>query len=308
LKSYVYGTVEYATDSDHLDIGSVVAAAGTLLAPAVLLEGGYRYARLNGLDGTVNGSRLFTTLRAAFGTPGDTPMGLLVPSISLGLNEYNGWSPVTGNAALRWQPVDLWRIAADLGRELVETPLAISNRITVDVASVGLEYRQPPRWSAAAALSVLSFSDGNDRTRINGRVDYAVHFKPRVVVGVEGAAFNDSLPASFAAVPPPGTTTPKGYWNPKNYAEGRIFAGIYADTQPWEWYGRMALGISRETDGDGVSSNSNPNLLELGVAHDVGPGLRWRAFAGGSGSSFAVGNGGAGYWRRYVGFNLTAWF
>ena len=38
------------------------------------------------------------------------------------------------------------------------------------------------------------------------------------------------------------------------------------------------------------------------------PGLRWRLYAGGSGSSFAVGNGGGNYWRRYVGFMLTAWF
>ncbi len=32
------------------------------------------------------------------------------------------------------------------------------------------------------------------------------------------------------------------------------------------------------------------------------------AFAGVSGSSLALGNGGSGYWRRYVGVNLTAWF
>ena len=42
--------------------------------------------------------------------------------------------------------------------------------------------------------------------------------------------------------------------------------------------------------------------------HDLGPSLRWRFFAGGSGSSFGVGNGGAGYWRRYVGFTLYGWF
>ena len=54
----------------------------------------------------------------------------------------------------------------------------------------------------------------------------------------------------------------------------------------------MALGISRETDGDGNSTNGHPNLLEAGIAHDVGPGVRWKLYAGGSGSSFAVGNGG----------------
>ena len=139
-------------------------------------------------------------------------MGLLVPSLSLGLNDYGGWTPVTGNAALRWQPADLWRLSFDLGRELVETPLAIENRITVDVAAVGVEYRLPPRWGFAAAVSNLSFSDGNDRRRITGKVDYALRFaNPRVVIGVEGAAFNDSLPASFASPPSPATTTPKGY-------------------------------------------------------------------------------------------------
>ncbi len=308
LIPYVYGTAEYATDADGLDVASFTAATGRLLTPAVLGEVGYRYVNLNNADGNVNGSRLFATLRGAWGEPGVTPPGLLVPSISLGLNDYNGWRPVTGNASLRWLPVDLWRIAADLGRELVETPLAVANRITLDVASLGAEYRAPPQWELAGALSYLRFSDGNDRSRVNGSVGYAVRFNPKVVVGVEGAAFEDSLPASFEPIPPSGTLSPHGYWNPKRYAEGRVFAGIWGDNQPWEWYGRVALGASRETDADGNTTNGNPNLLEVGVAYDVGPRLRWRAFAGGSGSSFAVGNGGTGYWRRYIGANLTAWF
>jgi tetratricopeptide (TPR) repeat protein len=308
LIPYVYGTAEYATDADGLDVASFTAATGRLLTPAVLGEVGYRYVNLNNSDGNVNGNRLFATLRGTWGEPGVTPPGLLVPAISIGLNDYDGWTPITGNASLRWMPVDLWRISADLGRELVETPLAVANRITLDVASIGAEYRAPPHWELAGALSYLRFSDGNDRSRVNGSVGYAVRFNPKVVVGIEGAAFEDSMPASFAPTPPPGTLAPHGYWNPKRYTEGRVFAGIWGDNQPWEWYGRVALGASRETDADGNTTTGNPNLLEVGVAYDVGPRLRWRAFAGGSGSSFAVGNGGTGYWRRYVGVNLTAWF
>ena len=308
LRPYVYATIEYATDRDQLDVGTATAAAGTLLTPAVLLEAGYRHVSLNGADGAVAGNRLFATLRGAVGEPGQTPPGLIIPAISLGLNDYAGWTPLTGSATVRWMPADLWRIAGEFGREVVETPLAISNRITVDSASLGLEYRLPPWWTVAGALSSLRFSDGNDRARFNGRVDYAVHFKPRVVVGVEAAAFESSLPSSFAAPPPAGTIGPQGYWNPKRYAEARAFAGITSDSQPLEWYGRVALGVSREVDGDGNASSGNPNLLELGAVYDQGPGLRWRFFAGGSGSSFAVGNGGTGYWRRYIGFNLTAWF
>jgi hypothetical protein len=306
---YVYGTLEFATDSDDLNVTSFSTAGGTWLTPQWLGEVGYRFVRLDGLDGQVNGNRLFGTVRGLYGSAGEAPPGRWSPALSLGLNDYGGWSPLTGNASLCWQPVDLWRIAADAGREIVETPMAVSNRITVDAYSLGAEYRLPPRWTFAGALSNLRFSDDNVRNRATARIDYAWRFnRPRVAVGIEGAAFESSLPASFAPVPPPGTIAPHGYWNPKRYAEARVFADIRHEEPQWEWYGRIAYGWSTETDGDGNTSSGHPNLLELGVIHDVGPGLRWRAFAGGSGSSFAVGNGGSGYWRRYIGVTLTAWF
>ena len=119
----------------------------------------------------------------------------------LGVKAYAGWGAVTGRASLRWIPAGLWRLTMDLGREVVETPEAIDHRITADTVALGAEVRLPPRWTLAAAISGLAFSDGNDRRRISGRVDYAVKLgQPRVVIGVDGAAFNDSLPASFAGM------------------------------------------------------------------------------------------------------------
>jgi len=306
--NYAWSSIDYSVDSDKLDTLAMAAGAGTLLKPGLLLEGGYRFARLDSPRGNVNANRLQATLRGLVGTPGVTPPGLLIPSLTLALNDYDGWTPVTGTASVRWMPQDLWRFTADLGREVVETPLAISNRITVDVAALGTEYRLPPRWTLGGTLSNLRFSDGNDRVRVYGHVDYATRFNPKVVVGVEAAAFNDSKPASFAASPPAGRLPPAGYWNPKDYADVRVFAGLYHERGDWEAYARLALGISRETDGDGRRSSGHPNLLEAGIAHDVGPRLRWRIYAGGSGASFSVGNGGSGYWRRYVGFTLTGWF
>ncbi len=307
-RSYVWSGIDYSVDSDQLDIMAVAAGAGTLLKPGLLLEGSYRFARLDSPQGNVSANRVQATLRGLIGTPGETPPGLIVPSLTLALNDYAGWTPVTGYASVRWLPQDLVRFTADVGREVVETPQAIGNRITVDVAAVGVEYRLPPRWATGGNLSVLRFSDDNTRLRVYGHLDYTTRFNPKVVVGVEGAAFNDSNPASFAPVPPPGTLSPAGYWNPKDYVEGRVFAGIWHEHDDWDAYARVALGLSRETDGDGVSSTGHPNLLEAGIAHDVAPGLRWRLYAGGSGSSFAVGNGGSGYWRRYIGFVLQAWF
>jgi tetratricopeptide (TPR) repeat protein len=307
-KNFVWAGIDYSTDADDLDILAVAAGAGTLLKPGLVLEGGYRFARLDSPQGDVNANRVEATLRGLVGTPGVTPPGLVIPSLTLAWNDYDGWTPITGYARVRWLPQDLWRFSADLGREVVETPQAIGNRITVDVAALGAEYRMPPRWTVGGTLSNLRFSDGNNRVRVYGHLDYATRFNPKVVVGLEGAAFNDSDPASFATPRPPGTLAPAGYWNPKDYVEGRIFAGIYHERDDWDAYARVAWGLSRETDGDGNSSSGNPNLLEAGIAHDVGPGLRWRLYAGGSGSSFAVGNGGGNYWRRYVGFMLTAWF
>ena len=307
-KSYVWGGADYSTDADQLDITAVAAGAGTLLKPGLVLEGGYRFARLDSPQGDVDANRVQATLRGLIGTPGETPPGLIVPSLTLAWNDYQGWTPITGYASVRWVPQDLWRITADVGREVVETPQAIGNRITVDVAALGVEHRLPPRWTVGGNVSALRFSDDNTRLRVYGHLDYAARFNPKVVVGVEGAAFTDSNPASYATVPPPGTLPPAGYWNPKNYAEGRVFTGIWYERDDWDAYARVALGLSRETDGDGNTTNGRPNLLEAGIAHDVGPGLRWRLYAGGSGSSFAVGNGGSGYWRRYVGFMLTAWF
>jgi tetratricopeptide (TPR) repeat protein len=307
-KSYVWGGADYSTDADHLDITAVAAGAGTLLRPGLVLEGGYRFARLGSPQGDVHANRVQATLRGLIGTPGETPPGLIVPSLTLAWNDYQGWMPITGYASVRWLPQDLWRITADVGREVVETPQAIGNRITVDVAALGVEHRLPPRWTVGGNVSALRFSDDNTRLRIYGHVDYATRFNPKVVIGVEGAAFTDSNPVSYAAVPPPGTLPPAGYWNPKNYVEGRVFAGIWHERDDWDAYARVALGLSREKDGDGNTTTGHPNLLEAGIAHDVSPGLRWRLYTGGSGSSFAAGNGGSGYWRRYVGFMLTAWF
>ena len=131
-RSYVWSGIDYSVDSDQLDIMAVAAGAGTLLKPGLLLEGSYRFARLDSPQGNVSANRVQATLRGLIGTPGETPPGLIVPSLTLALNDYAGWTPVTGYASVRWLPQDLVRFTADVGREVVETPQAIGNRITVD--------------------------------------------------------------------------------------------------------------------------------------------------------------------------------
>jgi hypothetical protein len=198
-------------------------------------------------------------------------------------------------------PRDGLRVDAEWSREVIETPLALSNRVTVDVAALGAEWRPDPRWSAAVSLAALRFDDGNQRHRINGRVDYALRFRPKVVVGLEGQAFSSSDPTG-------PQRAARGYWNPRHYNEARAYVGLYHDAQPWEIQARLGFGVSRETDGFGNRSSGSPNLWEFSLGRDLSPLWRLRLFAGGSGSGLGSASGGSGYWRRYVGATVTGWW
>jgi hypothetical protein len=245
---------------------------------------------------------------ARFGAIED-PRGLWIASFALAAQSAEGWHPVTGSASLRWLPADGWRFGAELGRELIETPTALANRVTLDVAALSAEHRLTPQWSVAGSLARLDFSDHNTRTRFNGRVAYLVRsHSPRIDTGVEAMVFESSRPASFAALPPPGTTAPVGYWNPRRYVEGRAFVALEGEAQPLEWQLKLALGSAREVDGDGNRTSAQPHQVEAAVGYDLSPALRLRLAAGASGAGFGVNGGGSGYWRRYVGLTLSGWF
>jgi hypothetical protein len=306
IKRSVSVSLDHATDRDNLDATALAIAGGRWLTPALHGELAARRLHLGDPAGRAEVTRISARLAGRYGAI-DTPGGLWLPALRLDAQHAEGWHPLTGAATLRWLPADLWRVNAELGRELIETPAAIGNRITVDVASLALDHRVAPRLTLSGALARLGFSDDNERTRVNLRAAWLLRgHSPRAEVGVEAMSLRSSRPASFAAVPPPGTTTPKGYWNPRRYDEQRVVLALEGEAQPWEWQLRLGLGQARETDGDGRRSRGEPHLLEAALAHDLGPGLRLRLYAGASGAG--LGTGGAGYWRRYVGLSIGGWF
>jgi Flp pilus assembly protein TadD len=311
LQTSVSAGIEHATDRDHLDTTALQLNAGRWFTPTVHGELAVRHLRLDEPASDATVQRVAGRLSARFGAIEDT-RGLWVASLALAAQSAEGWHPLTGSASLRWLPSDGWRFAAELGRELIETPMAVSNRVTVNVAALSAEHRLAPRWSAAASIASLNFSDHNTRTRFNGRVGYLIRpHSPRIEAGVEAMAFESSRPASFAALPPPGSTPPVGYWNPRRYVEGRAFVTLEGEAQPLEWQMKVALGSAREVDGDGNQSTAQPHQIEAALAYDLSPALRLRLAAGASGAGFGVnagGSGGFGYWRRYVGLTLSGWF
>jgi hypothetical protein len=300
VRPAAWAAFEWSRDRERLDTRALTLGTQMRLAPARTLEFSWRRFDLSEPAGAARGDRLSAGYAWRIGDPYGRN-GTLWPSVTFAANQYPGWAPISGAARLRWVPRDLVRLDAEVSREIIENATALSNKVTVNTASLGFDLRPVPRVSAGGSAAMLRFDDGNLRARVSARADYALRFSPKIVVGVEGQAFRSSDPTSDQR---PG----RGYWNPRSYQEARVYLGAFHDFQPWEFQGRVGLGTSREVDGFGNSGSGTPNVWEFALARDFGPGWRGRVFAGGSGSNFGAAAGGPGYWRRFAGAALTGWW
>jgi tetratricopeptide (TPR) repeat protein len=312
LRHWADAGIEFSTDSDNLDTRLFNGVFGWRVSPSSSLDVAVRLVDLTEPTREANGQRLALAWRTRFGAAADaigTPAdyGPAWTALSIQANKYDDsltqddWQPVTGFARVRWMATDTLRIDGEAGREVVETPLSIANRVTANTVAIGADWRWQPRSSVAAGIATLDFSNDNRRTRVNLRADHRIMNRPRVVVGVEALAFRSSNPTS-------DTQPYVGYWNPRNYEEARAYAVVEHEARPWDFRMKIGVGASREEDGWGNRSSGNPNVLELSAAYDLDKSVQLRAYAGGSGGSMGVASGGEGYWRRYVGVAVTGWF
>lgn len=312
LRHWADAGIEFSTDSDNLDTRLFNGVFGWRVSPSSSLDVAVRLVDLTEPTREANGQRLALAWRTRFGAAADaigTPAdyGPAWTALSIQANKYDDsltqddWQPVTGFARVRWMATDTLRIDGEAGREVVETPLSIANRVTANTVAIGADWRWQPRSSVAAGIATLDFSNDNRRTRVNLRADHRIMNRPRVVVGVEALAFRSSNPTS-------DTQPYVGYWNPRNYQEARAYAVVEHEARPWDFRMKIGVGASREEDGWGNRSSGNPNVLELSAAYDLDKSVQLRAYAGGSGGSMGVASGGEGYWRRYVGVAVTGWF
>jgi tetratricopeptide (TPR) repeat protein len=292
--------LDASTDRDDLDTRALRAATGWHFADGRALETALRRVHFDDPNGRVDGLRWQTQASARLGSLGSR-WGVAWPSVSIAFNDYDGWKPSTGAARVRWLPVDAVRVDAELVRETVETPKAIDQRVHVDVASLGVDFRPALAWTLAGSLAHFRFDDGNERDRVYGRVERTIVSAPRVRAGIEALAFRSSDPTGPAVAW-------RGYWNPKEYREARLFVSVSRHWREWQVAARAGIGTAREVDGWDTRTSGNPHLLELVLAYDLSPTLQLRAQLGGSGSGVGLAGGGSGYWRRYAGVALTGWF
>jgi thioredoxin-like negative regulator of GroEL len=300
--------VDHSNDADDLDVTSMAATGGWRLPGGGTFEGSWRSTTLEGPDTSVwpsgrhrvHADQALVAWSGRVGAP-ESSHGVLWPMLALGGRDVDGWSTFSWKGRLRYVLDDVWSFNAYAGNGVPETIGAARNRIDYTEVTLGAEARPAPRWRAAGNVTQVAYDRGNDRSQASGTVEYLAVPRRQLRLGLDALHFRNSQPAG------PGQPS-LGYWNPETYGEARVYASLGGERGPLAWDARASAGWMRERDGWGTTT-SDPTFAVTGtVAYDFSPRLQLRAYAGGSRSGAGIGSGGSGYYRTYVGVNLTGYF
>lgn len=298
--SHLRAEFESAWDSDNLDTNALSLGWQQRFATGRLLDVSARTARIEQNGQRIDGRQVLVRAGARLGDPG---RGLFWPALTVGVRDYDGWQTAAWKLQGKWAPADLWRIDVEAGNDVVENVKSLDNEVALDAVSASADWRFAPRWSATAGGAVLRFDDGNQRTRLVGRVAHvAKAAQPRLVVGLEGMGFKDSDPSIDAS-----GIDDRGYYNPERYREFKLFAHAEHESAGWLLEARLALGKLWETPWNGPGDSSGLYAWQLAATRDLVPMLKLRLYAGGSDSSGFLQGSGSGYTRNYLGASLI-WF
>jgi len=288
--SHLRAEFESSWDSDDLDIDALSLGWQQRFGFGRWLDVSARDARIGQYGDQIDGRQLLIKGGTRLGS---VEAGLLWPALTVGVRDYNGWQTAAWKLQGRWLPADFWRIDLEAGNDVVETIDALQNEVALNQVSASTDWLFAPRWRATLGAALLRFDDDNQRTRLIGRIEHVLMTaQPRVVVGVEGMGFNDSVP-----------DIDRGYYNPETYRELKALARVEHEAYGWLLEARLALGKLWETPGD----SSGLYAWELVAARDLAPDLRLRLYAGGSDSSAFLQGTGSGYTRNNLGASLI-WF
>lgn len=283
------GEFDTSWDSDQLDIHAVSLGWQQRFNAGRSLDVSARGARIEQNGRRIDGRQLLIKAGTRLG---NVEQGLFWPALTVGVRDYDGWQTAAWKLQGKWIPADFWRIDLEAGNDVIENIQSINNKVTLNVFSASTDWRFAPRWSATLGGAMLRFDDGNQRTRVIGRVEHTLtSSQPRIIVGVEGMGFSNSDPAIA-----------RGYYNPERYRELKLQARAEHETAGWLMEARLALGKLWETPGGG----SGLYAWELSASRDLAPQFRLRLHAGGSDSSAFLRTG-SGYTRNYLGGSLI-WF
>ena len=283
-----------AYDTDRLRVNSATLAFRYPFDATRLLQTSLRRVQLEQRGQHADGKELLVSYGDRFGAF-DAPRGMIWPSVSAGIRDYEDWQTFAWLAGVKWLPADLWRIDLDAGNEVIENIPSVRNKVTFTSLVAGTEVRIHPRITATASIGLGRFDDGNIRNRLRARIEGLVLTQPRVTLGWEGFSFSNSKP-----------DIDRGYYNPESYIENKLISSIKTTRWDWNFQARAGLGrLSEEPSGIGRGIYS----WELHASRYIRDSTNLRLFVGRSDSAFNSSPiFGRGYARSYGGIDLAIIF
>ncbi|MES1998566.1 MAG: tetratricopeptide repeat protein [Pseudomonadota bacterium] len=293
LASRVGVTAEHSNDSDQLDVDTTKLHAKIYSGPGQDFALSVRHARLSQHGSQLSGNTYLLSYGSRLGGL-DAGYGIVWPRLELGQRRYADWQSAAWKAQIKWLPADLWRVDVEAGNDIVENIASIHNRVKFDYASAGFDYRFAPRWLGSFGMLTGRFDDGNQRTRVAGRIEYLSLLQPRITFGIAAMGFNDSAP------PVPY----RGYYSPDQYREIKLTAALEAERAGWNWQLNGALGRLQE------NANAGDTLyaLEASATRPLDDRGTLRFYAGRSDSAALSQGSGGGYTRNYIGATFELLF
>ena len=225
--SRVFGEAQYSSDSDdqvqrifasgyRRALPSVqaswAAAVGRRELSAPAGRENFAFARLDGKIELGSGASLVTQARYLSG---------------------GAWSPTLGSAAVNWKPADRWYVEASVERDLVDTVVAIRNRVRFDTAAVSADWTLVPSLTLVAGASRSAFSDGNDRRARTLRLILSPAALPW---------FNAQLRARRAD----SDATGIGYFNPRRLEEYEFLVRVAGAPFGDRWNVSLRVGAGNQ--------------------------------------------------------------
>jgi hypothetical protein len=205
-----------------------------------------------------------------------------------------GWSPTLGTAAVHWKPDPRWYVEASGERDLVDTVVAIRNRVLIDTAALSVDWTPVPYLTIVAGASKSDFSDDNERRSRTLRIVYSPTQLPWLNAQVRlKRADSDAIGI--------------GYFNPKRLEEYEFLLRVAGAPFGDRWNLSLQAGTGQQRiDGGSRSSIYSVDARARGWFTDH-YGLEGRAACTNTGS-LSASPADAGYRYCFVGATfLVAW-
>jgi len=283
LAPQIYLSHDQSHDKDQLNIKSTQLH---LDVPINNTSRAYAYVNkstLKQFDQRISADTIMAGARSRLGSP-TSQLGVIWPSLYLGMRKYTDWDTFAWNAKAKWLPADLWRIDLDAKNEPIETIQAIQNKIMYRYVAGGIDFNFHPRAMIVLGGSVGKFSDDNIRKRITAKILYRIFLHPNIQIGASTLHMHNSKPDLNT-----------GYYDPRQYTENKAIANAAQEI----------LGLIIRANGSYGKFRENPGThgpiytYEASIGKNFGKYGRI-SFGGGKSRSTVLNLvGGGGYWRKY---------